>query len=73
MRTLPSLITVINVVTGVLGKLRPANLIEKFLVTFIDEETGELNNNGVVLAGVFLVIAILIVGYLEGGGALPWE
>lgn len=73
MRTLPNLMTLINVVTGVLGKLRPANLAEKFLVTFIDEETGELNDNGVVLAGVFFVIVILIVGYLEGGGALPWE
>lgn len=73
MRTLPNLMTLINAVTGVLGKLRPANLGQKFLDTFIDEETGELNNNGVVLAGVFLVIVILIVGYLEGGGLLPWE
>lgn len=45
----------------------------KTLYYFIDESTGELNNRGVVLFGVILFIALNIVGYLEGGGLLPWE
>lgn len=73
MKTLPSLITIINAITGILGKLKPSNLLELFAETFIDPETGEFNDKGVVLAGVVFVIILLIVGYLEGGGALPWE
>lgn len=73
MKTLPNLMTIINMITNVLTKLKPANLLESFEHTFFDVEQGELNKNGLVLAGIIFIIAILIVGYIEGGGLFPWE
>lgn len=73
MKTLPNLMTIINFITNVLDKVKPANLVDTLEQTFFDVEEGELNKNGLVLAGVFFIIALLIVGYIEGGGLFPWE
>lgn len=40
---------------------------------FIDQDTGELNKRGTILAGILFFIILNIVGYIEGGGLFPWE
>lgn len=51
--------------------------MKKYIVNtinyFIDQETGELNNRGMILAGILFFLALNLVGYLEGGGLFPWE
>lgn len=53
-------------------KKRIVGAIDTLLCFFLDEN-GELNRNGMILAAIVLFLGLNLVGYIEGGGALPFE
>lgn len=49
------------------------SILTKSIYYFINEQTGELNKRGIILAGILLITFASFVGFLDQGGLLPWE